>query len=169
VPDQPRNRARRAVAMAGVLAASTLGAFAGCGSDSDELSEEELVAEGNEICLEAREAFAELQDAPPTTAREAADLTEQLLGIAEDELDQISALEPPSDLQDELDSYLAARERGIELLRDGLEAAESEDAAAYADAQAAIAAEQVERLELARAVGFTECSRPLGGERSQPQ
>jgi hypothetical protein len=155
---EPSRGARRVIATTLAALAALAG---GCGSDPDELSAEELVAQGNEICVEAREAFTDLQPKPPGTAREAADLTEQLIGIAEDELERIDDLQPSADLEDELDAYLEARETGIEYLHDGLEAAENEDITAYADAQAAIADDQVERLKLARAVGFTECSRPL--------
>jgi hypothetical protein len=67
-------------------------------------------------------------------------------------------------LQGLLDRYIEAREQGLEILRDGLEAAEDDDAEAYADAQAQIADTQVDRARLAREVGFTECSRPLTAE-----
>lgn len=169
-PDEPRRRARLAIAAAGLLAVVaailvvTAMLFA-LGPFADELSREELIAEGNEICAEAQAAFADLQDEPPTTAREAADLTEQLIGISADELDEIRDLDGPADLDDELDRYLQAREQGIELLHQGLEAARDEDATAYAEAQANIAKDQVERLRLAREVGFTECSRPATGAR----
>jgi hypothetical protein len=126
-----------------------------------ELTAEELIAEGDEICAEAHDAFVDLQDDPPTTAREAADLTDRLIGISEDELDEIDDLDGPSELDDPLDRYLDSRQEGIDLLHEGLDAAEDEDAFAYADAQAKIAADQLRRLKLARDVGFTKCSRPV--------
>jgi hypothetical protein len=166
-PDEPRKRARLAIAAAGLVAVVAVvvavASLLDLGPFADELSREELIAEGNEICAEAQAAFADLQADPPTTAREAADLTEQLIGISEDELEEIGDLDAPAELDDELDRYLDARERGIELLRDGLEAARDEDATAYAEAQASVAEDQVERLKLAREVGFTECSRPATG------
>jgi hypothetical protein len=129
-------------------------------SGGEELSREEFLAEGDEICAEAREAFTELQANVPTTAREAVDLTGQLVNISEDEQDELRELNAPSELE-EVDVYLSAREEGIELLRRGLDAAEDDDGQAYASAQARVAAQQTKRLELARAVGFTECSRPI--------
>jgi hypothetical protein len=127
----------------------------------EEISRAEFLAQGDEICAEAHEAFTELQAETPATAREAVDLTEQLINIAEDERDEIDDLNGPSELDDEVDAYLSAREDGIELLRRGLDAAEDNDGQAYAASQSKVAAQQLERLELAEAVGFTECSRPL--------
>jgi hypothetical protein len=127
----------------------------------EELSRAEFLAEGDEICTEAHGAFTELQDKTPATAREAVDLTEQLINVAEDERDAIDELNGPSDLDDEVDEYLSARQEGIDLLDRGLDAAEADDGDTYAASQAKVAAQQVERLKLALAVGFTECSRPL--------
>ena len=127
----------------------------------EELSRAEFLAQGDEICADAHEAFAELQGKTPATAGEAVDLTEQLINIAEDERDEIDDLNAPGDLDDEVDVYLSARQEGIDLLHRGLDAAEDDDGQEYAASQAKVAAQQLERLELAEAVGFEECSRPL--------
>jgi hypothetical protein len=127
----------------------------------DELSRAEFLSQGDEICAEARDAFTELQDEAPATAREAVDLTDQLVSISEDEQDELSELNGPGDLDDAMDAYLERREAGIDELRRGLDAAEADDGPAYASAQAKVADQQLERLELAQAVGFNECSRPL--------
>jgi hypothetical protein len=129
----------------------------------EELSRAEFLAQGDEICTEAHEAFSALQSETPATAREAVDLTEQLINIAEDERDEIDDLNGPSDLDDEVEAYLSAREEGIDLLDRGLDAAEEDDGETYAASQAKVAAQQLERRELAEAVGFTDCSRPLVG------
>ena len=61
-----------------------------------------------------------------------------------------------------LERYLQAREEGIDQMRAGVDAAADRDAFAYEQAQADVAAGQLRRLQLARRVGFTECSRILG-------
>jgi hypothetical protein len=131
--------------------------------DDGEMSKGEFLARGDEICREAHEEFESAQARSPNTAREAADLTGDLIDISEGEVDRIRELEAPPSLQPPLDRYLAAREDGIEQLQKGLDAAQEEDAFAYADAQAEVAAGQVHRLQLAKAVGFNECSRVLFG------
>ena len=152
-----------------LLTAISLGAgLAGCGGDG-ELSEEEFLAQGDEICAEGREQYIELQSDPPRNEAETADLTRELIEITEQEIADLRELDAPADLEDPLDEYLEAREEGLDIIRDGLEAAEKGDAEAYADAQAEVAEGQLDRARLAERVGFTECSRPLteyggGGE-----
>lgn len=135
-----------------------LGPFA-----DEELSEAEFLARGDEICAQAHADFEGLQGSPPRTANEAAALTEELIGISRDELDAISGLDAPASLDLPLDRYMVAREDGISELREGLRAAGDGDAFAYADAQAKVAAKQLDRLQLAQRVGFQECSSVLFG------
>ena len=86
---------------------------------------------------------------------------ESLITIFEDEIAQLEALEPTDDARATFERYLAARQEAIGLLEEGLRAARENDAEGYADAQADVAAGQVKRAELARQVGFSECSRPF--------
>jgi len=138
-------------------------ALAGCGplDGDDESSEDEFASSGDAICADARAQIAELQRDLPKTAGEQARFTERLLAIFESELAELEQLEPPADRGAALERYLSARERAISYVEDGLAAAKSGNALAYADAQARVADEQVERTKLAHQAGFTQCSRPL--------
>jgi hypothetical protein len=127
-----------------------------------ELSQGELLAQGDEICRRAHAAFEELQVKQPQTPDQAAALTGQLLAIAEDERDRLAALDGPDDFDDELQTYLDARELGIDTLRRGHQAAEAGRADVYAEAQAELAETQRQRIQIARQVGFAECSRKIG-------
>jgi hypothetical protein len=145
------------------VALFSIALLAGCGGgDGEELTEEEFLTQGDEICKEGRAQFAELQRDPPQSAAESAELTRQLIEITEAEIDDLRDLNAPAESQEALDDYLAAREAGLEILEKGLQAAEDEDATAYAEAQAQIARSQVDRARLAERVGFSECSQPLG-------
>jgi hypothetical protein len=153
----------RALAIGALIALTAL--VVGCGpfgGGDDEPTQGEFVAQGNEICRKGSEQFAELQKQPPRTPKEAADLTRKLIKITKQEISGLRGLDAPSDLQEPLDRYLKAREDGLAVLRKGETAAERQDATGYAQAQAEIAKGQVERAKLARAAGFTDCSRPLG-------
>jgi hypothetical protein len=154
-------------------AACLLVFLAGCGgggSDStttsttggEELTKSELIARGDAICKDAHDRFAELQGSPPTTPEETATFTQQLLDITETEVSQLRALNAPASVKPALDDYLKALDRNIAVLKEGLAAAQQSDATAYAKAQAKAVKDQVERLQLAQAVGFKECSRPAG-------
>jgi hypothetical protein len=136
--------------------------LAGCGGGDGTLTKAELVSKGDAICKSAHDQFAQLQKSPPSTAAEAAALTGKLISISENELNQLRDLNVSADVKPALDRYLAAREQGIAVLKKGLAAAQNGNARAYAAAQATIAKSQVKRLRLAQAVGFRECSRPIG-------
>jgi hypothetical protein len=139
--------------------------YTGCGEkeEPDPPSAASAIAEGDDICAEAQAELEELRADEPRTPEDAARLTEGVLATYEQELAELDALPVPADLEDELDRYLSARERALVPLREGLEAARAGDAEAYARAQAEAAAGQVERTQLARQVGFRECSLPAGG------
>jgi hypothetical protein len=154
------------VALAAVL---DLGPFGGDDDETATLTEAQFIAKGDEICEEAHDQFAELQKTPPNSAEGAATLTQNLIEISEEELSKIHSLDVPADLVPALNRYLRAREQGIALLEQGLEAAEQENATAYANAQAKIADGQLGRLRLAEAVGFTECSRVSADEAGDGQ
>lgn len=144
----------------------------GCGGGGGDetaagpLTKSELIAEGDRICKQAREHFVDAAPPPPSSPEEAAALQRALIDENEEEVSRIRALDAPSELEPALDRYLKARAQGIELLKQGLEAAEDGDARAYAAAQRRVASGQLNRLDLAQQVGFEECSRPGGGSSS---
>jgi hypothetical protein len=156
-------------ALAVVAAALVLG---GCGGGSgsststtasgEPLKKPELIAQGDAICRQAADQFTQLQQNPPTTAETTVTFTQNLIDIQENQLSQLRELNPPASVRSSLDDYLKALEKNIAILRQGLKAAQRNDATGYAKAQAKTVSRQVERLQLARAVGFEECSRPAG-------
>jgi ElaB/YqjD/DUF883 family membrane-anchored ribosome-binding protein len=157
----PHPQMARRLPTALLLASALLAtAAAGCGgSDTGQVSAEELVSRADQICSEGRERFEEVQAESPSSASAAAEQTGELAQIAGDELDELREIRPPDELSEPYDDYLEARERALELLEQGRDAAEDKDADAYEAAQAKAAAEQDERLKLARAVGFEQCSK----------
>jgi hypothetical protein len=160
-PKSSRSDLRRAaVALVALIAIVVLAAIFVFGDD-EELSAAEFLKRGDEICQKAHDEFEKLQGDRPQTASEAAALTAELIDVSQGELEEISDLNGPSELDEPLDAYLSSREKGIDQLEKGFEAAEDKDAFAYATAQGKVAAEQLDRLDLARTVGFEVCSRPL--------
>ena len=133
------------------------------GPCADKLSREEFIAQGDEICAQAHDEFRGLQTRSPRTPTEGVDLTETLIELAEEERDAVADLREPEEMSDQVERYLNARERGIEVLREGLAAAEAADAGTYEEAQAELAGNQLERFAIAREIGFEECSKPLVG------
>lgn len=153
------------------LGALLVALLAGCGgggssgtttTGAEELTKAELIAKGDAICKDAHDRFAELQGSLPTTPDETATFTQKLIDITSSELSELRSLNAPASVKPALDSYLKAVDRNLGVLKQGLRAAQDSDATAYAKAQAKAVKDQVERLQLAQAVGFKECSRPAG-------
>ena len=165
-----RARTRRRLICATAIAALVavgLGACGGGGGSSTtrtaaELTKSQLIAQGDAICKAASDRFAELQGSPPTTPEETATFTQKLIDIKESEVRQLRALNPPANVKPALDRYLQALDKNVDVLKQGLKAAQQSDATAYAQAQAKAVQGQVKRLQYAQAVGFAECSRPAG-------
>ena len=134
------------------------------GPFDDELSTAEFLAQGDEICEEAHDEFREIQGSAPRTAADAEEQVEALIEVAEEERDALLDLGAPAGLADDLNAYIADRERGIETLAEGLAAARADDPGAYETAQAELASQQERRQRTAQRLGFKECSDPLVDE-----
>src|SRR5215211_8545632 len=81
-----------------------LGPFGG----GDELTKDELIAQGDAICKSGRQEYLDLQQDPPKSASEAAELTRRLIEITEGEISDLRDLNAPDESQDALEDYLAA-------------------------------------------------------------
>ena len=138
--------------------ALSMGVAIGCGGGSEEVSAEELVAKGDEICTEERDRFDEIQSVPLTSAAVGAKQAEELLAAAESAQEDLRGLEPPEEIRDSYDSYLDARDEVSDLLERGREAAADKDGAAFGKAQEEAAAGAGKREKLARELGFKVCS-----------
>lgn len=148
----------RTAALLTAAAALAAAGIAGCGGGSEEVSAEELVQKGDEVCGTVQERFAEIQTAPPASATEGAEQAGELLGIADDAQAELSEIEPPEELRDRYDAYLAARESVSDALERGKQAAENQDGGAYGKAQEEAVGGAPERQRLARGLGFRVCS-----------
>jgi len=105
---------------------------AACGGDDDDgggggepLSQEEFLAQGNEICEEGdrkseaafEEIFGETEEEPPAEEVEAF-LRNEIIPIIEDQIDGLRGLTPPEDLQEDFDAMLDDADTALEEVRD---------------------------------------------------
>jgi hypothetical protein len=114
----------RALALIATLAAATLVA-AGCGGD-DEPSDEEFVAEVNEVCTAAA---TDLQAAVTslfgvTDERQAAEaFSDEVVPVIEDLIADLDEIEPPSDKADDYDRLLELTTESKDLIAEDPQAA----------------------------------------------
>jgi hypothetical protein len=132
--------------------------LAGCGGGKEEVSAAELSQKGDQICREEQRRFGEIQEHPPPNASVAADQTKELIDVADAANSDLGDLEPPESIRDRYDEYLDARQRVIDQMKRGADAAESQDSADYAAAQNAVAKTDARRRDLAASLGFRVCS-----------
>jgi hypothetical protein len=136
------------------------GSIAGCGGGggSEQVSAAELVQKADAICSRERGSFSRIQAHPPPNASIAADQTDELIKVTRDANSQLRELKPPEGLQSAYDHYLDARDRVVEVMQRGKDAADDRNSAAYGAAQADVARTAPERRRLARSLHFKVCS-----------
>lgn len=103
---------RRVVVFAVLVPAMMLGGVA-CGDDEETLTTEEFLDQGNAICetgtTEIDAAGEELFSAgeEPTPEQQTAFVEDTLAPLIQDQIDGIEELNPPEDLEDDVDQMLA--------------------------------------------------------------
>jgi hypothetical protein len=152
-------RASRFLLLIPVLVLACFGG-SGCGGGGgeDQVSAAELIQRADAICGKERKSFARIQAHPPPNASIAADQTDELIKATEEANSRLRELQPPDELRSPYDRYLGARDRVLDQMRRGEDAAQDRNSAAYGAAQAAVAREASQRQKLARALGFKVCS-----------
>jgi hypothetical protein len=145
-----------------VPALALIALAAGCGGGKHQVSAAELVQKGDQICRTEQSKFNQIQAHAPANASNAGDQTKELIGAAESASSQLGDLGPPDALRAPLESYLSARDRAVDQMKHGEDAAENQDSRAYGTAQATVVRTAPERRKLARAVGFKVCGSNAG-------
>jgi hypothetical protein len=140
-------------ALAGVLVLLV----AGCGGGSGgRLSKEDFQSQANAICAKYQKQIDAI--GAPSSLDEIPDLISQILPILNKEIDEISALEPPEELQSDLDKMLAATDRTKAAADDLSEAAKAGDQAAVQKALEEGNAASKEADDLAANLGLQDCN-----------
>ena len=126
--------------------------LAACGGG---LSKSELVKQGDAICKSVNDQVAKEPD--PTTAADLAALAKKTVKISDPAIEDMEALEPPSELEKDFDAFVASLKKQRDLTKQIGDAAAAGDTAKIqqvgADAQKA----QQEYRRLAGEIGFKEC------------
>ena len=139
-------------------AVAMISVAAGCGGGKEKVTAAELSQKGDQICREEQRRFSEIQAHSPPNASVAADQTNELIDIADAANSDLADLQPPESVQSRYDDYLDARDRVVDEMKRGADAAESQDSVAYASAQGAVAKTNPKRRHLAKSLGFKVCS-----------
>jgi hypothetical protein len=149
----------RPIRIASLVVSVAAGVLAGCGGGggSEQVTRAELVKRADAICAAEQASFDRVQAHPPPSSRVAAEQTDELIGAAESANSELRGLAPPDRLEAAYMHYLEARDRAVDQMKRGKQAADEADSGAYGAAQAAEAREATRRAKLARKLGLKVC------------
>ena len=121
------------------------------------LTQEDFVAQGDAICVQANTAIVQIDESDAlTAAAEAASAVEgELQGMQ-----ALAADTPPDQGQEELDAFLSELQKHYELLQDRVTAVENEDEGAQAELDLRVADQESKVAKAARKFGFEDCGDP---------
>jgi hypothetical protein len=125
------------------------------GGGGDRLSKAEFQSQANAICAKYEKQLKAIGS--PTSLDEIPDLVGQALVILDKEIDEVSALNPPEELQDTFDQLIAATNKTKAAADDLSEAAKSGDQAAVQKALEEGNAASKEADDLAGNLGLESC------------
>ena len=135
-----------------VLGASACGGGDGGG---DQLTAEEYAAELNSICEEFNAAQEEFQ---PQSLEDFAEAGPDIQDAFEEAIASAEALEPPDELADTADEFVAAGKEQLDLLSQLIDAAEEGDEATVAELAEEGSQADATSDELAEELGATTCT-----------
>jgi hypothetical protein len=165
-------RAKRSPDLLVAVVALAAGLAAGCGGDgggggpttTEEISKEEFIERGDQLCREFRDAADPLERTGDRAISERdfktlIDVTDELGGLAGETLEQFRSLPVPEGEEAAVNSYLDVQSRQIAVAEQLSEALRQQDVG-----ELTALAEEVELLdeesdEIAQSIGFEVCGR----------
>ena len=134
------------------VAALLIMPLAACGGG---LSKSELVAKGDAICKRVNTAVAKEPD--PKSAADLEKLAQKTVEISDPAIEDMDALEPPSELEEDFDKFVASLREQRDLTEQIGKAAGDGDTAKIQEIGTKAQKAQAEYQELADKIGFKEC------------
>ena len=126
--------------------------IAACGGG---LSKSELVANGDAICKRVNARMA--KEPEPKSAADLEALAERTVEISDPAIDDMAALEPPGELEQDFDEFVASLREQRDLTKQIGAAAGAGDTAKLEEVGAAAQKAQAEYRKLSVKIGFKEC------------
>jgi len=136
--------------------AAMLAAGCGGGGGGDRLSREELITQADAICAKYEEQLNALET--PQSLEDIERLAEEGKPIVENGVNELKALEPPADLEEQWDELMEQNDANVALIDELSEAAASGDQARVQEVAAEAQRQDEETDRLAREIGLEECS-----------
>ena len=129
--------------------------LAACGGGG-ELSREEFVSEANAVCGRVNDELNEIQE--PANLSEIAETLDEGLVVVRDGIADVRELDPPDEMSDDVDAWLAKVEESADELEKARDGAERNDQAAVGIALQSADDANTEANRLAARMALTACA-----------
>jgi hypothetical protein len=136
------------------ILAAGVAALTGCGGE-DRLSNEEFQERANAICSKYND---EIEAATPSSPEEIEGSIDEMIALIEQGLEELRALNPPEDVEDEYNQMLDATSEGIPAARELGDAAAENDTAGIEAALADLESAGQKSDEIASDLGLDQCA-----------
>jgi hypothetical protein len=129
--------------------------LAGCGSD-DRLSSEDFVSEAEALCEEFDQRVNEVDE--PQDADDVERYVNEVRPVVEEGLNDLRALQPPEEFEEQWDELMAANDAGLEALDDLAQAGASGDEARVQEIIEDASRRDEESDRIAQELGLQKCT-----------
>jgi hypothetical protein len=130
-------------------------AAAGCGGGDDRLTREELVEEADATCADFDQRIEEINE--PESPADIERYVQEIRPIVEEGTDELDALQPPEELEDEYDQWIQETRSAIDMFDELEEAAASGDEQRIQEVLEGAGEGGEEADRLAQELGLQEC------------
>lgn len=159
---------RNLLAVTCALAVFATVALAACGGDGG-ASEDDFVAEVDAICADTAHRVSDLYAAEgaPDSNAELESFSKKRVPISERAQEQAKAIEPPEELAGEYDTYLAARQKIVDLVLEQGKAAAAGDGRRAIEIDGELSAANEAAIAPAGELGLVTCAGRLPAEQEE--
>jgi len=136
---------------------------AGCGGDEDGVDTDAFPAEANAICADYEEKIATIPP-PQEDLDEWAAIAGDIGDLLEAGVNKLDALEPPGDLSERYDEWLALKRESLSATRDLQDAGAAANQELISEALDRIEQSESRADEIAAELGLDECASTQAGD-----
>jgi hypothetical protein len=133
----------------------SVAAACGGGGGDERLSREELIEQGDAICTEYESRVDEIEE--PQGQEDVARFVDEAKPVVEEGVDELDALTPPEELEDDYDEWIELSRNGVAVLDDLKAAAAEGDDARVEEIVRGLDDEEAEADRIAQDIGFENC------------
>lgn len=139
----------------GIALVALAAAAAGCGGD-DRLSREEYVKQADAVCAKYEKRLDALPE--PESTEDLKAVIDEGLPIAREGTEELKALEPPEELEADVDEWHERNDKNLELIEDLGAAAEEDDEERIQELAAEADRNEQEADRIAAEIGLDNCA-----------